>query len=59
MLPLLRAFTTSSSARRIIAIVRAPRILIVEDDPKTSASIGMYLRHRESAERRQGRILSS
>jgi DNA-binding response OmpR family regulator len=38
-------FTTSSSLRRIIAIVRAPRILIVEDDVKTSASIEMYLRH--------------
>jgi len=26
-------------------VVTAPRILIVEDDPKTSASIEMYLRH--------------
>jgi len=25
--------------------VRAPRVLVVEDDPKTSASIEMYLRH--------------
>ena len=40
-----RIFTTSSSPLRIIEAVRARRVLVVEDDVKTSASIEMYLRH--------------